>query len=171
MNPQPAKAYSLIRLHKDGHPVRLVVSYTNALSTKLSKKLIPIVKTLSNFQPVHSTKNTLQFVNNIKDMDIQDRAMVVSIGVKNLFPSVPVKEVVEITNNLLTQNNCNNLIKNDVLNLLSTCLTKNYFEFNNKIYDGGDSLAMGKPLSPSAAEIFMDNLESKIRQHPFFQTI
>ena len=30
-------------------------------------------------------------------------------------------------------------------------------------------LAMGNPLSPLAAKIFMDNSESKIRQHPFFK--
>ena len=36
-------------------------------------------------------------MNNIKDMDIPDRAMVVSFDVKNLFFSVPVKEFVEIT--------------------------------------------------------------------------
>ena len=47
-------------------------------------------------------------------------------------------------------------------------LKQNCFEFNNKVYPDKNSLAMGNPLSPLAAEIFMNNLESDVEKHPLF---
>ena len=64
-------------------------------------------------------------------MAIQVKKIIVSFDVVNFFPSVPVKKAVEITDNLLIHNRCISLIKNDLLSLLPTCLTQNYFEFNN----------------------------------------
>ena len=56
MNPQPPKLYSLIKLHKIDRRIRPIVSFTTAPSVKLSKKLIPIIKFHSNFQPEFSLK-------------------------------------------------------------------------------------------------------------------
>ena len=68
-----------------------------------------------------------------------------SFDVKNLFPSVPPNEVIQITRKLLLENKCDSIIKEDILDLLQTCLEQNYFEFNGVIYKDGDSLAMGNP--------------------------
>ena len=49
MNPQPPKLYSLIKIHKEGNPIRPVVSFFTAPSYKLAKKLIPLLSANTNF--------------------------------------------------------------------------------------------------------------------------
>ena len=169
MNPQPPKLYFLIKLHKIDRPIRPVVSFTTAPSVKLSKKLIPIIKFHSNFQPEFSIKNSLELIDKVKDIIIPNNSFLLSFDVKNLFPSVPPNEVIQITSKLLFENKCVSIIREDILNLLQTCLEQNYFEFNGVIYKDGDSLAMGNPLSPLSAEILMDNLEKRIKVLPSFR--
>ena len=52
--------------------------------------------------------------------------------------------------------------------MLDICLKQNYFQFNNNKYIDNNSLAMGNPLSPLAAKIFLDNLENDIQKHTVF---
>ena len=42
-------------------------------------------------------------------------------------------------------------------------LKQNYFEFNNKIYQQLEGLAMGSPLSNIIAEIFLQHIDTKIQ--------
>ena len=71
-----------------------------------------------------------------------------------------------MVNQLLIKNKVNIVIKQDILDALTICLDKNYFEFNSSIYTSNKGLIMGNPLSPLLAEIFMDNLENKILSYP-----
>ena len=155
-------------MHKEGDPIRPVVSFVTAPSYKLSKRLITLLQIYTKFQPKYSIKNSIELVNNIKDINIPNNAILLSFDVKNLFPSVPPTQVIGLTRNLLVKNRCNETIREDLIYAFKTCLEQNYFEFNSKIYTDGNSLAMGNPLSPVSAEIFMDDLESKIEKHPLF---
>lgn len=168
MNPQAPKLYSQLKIHKPEIPIRPVVSYVSAPATKVSKRLVTIITTNTNFKPKHTLKNTQELVENIRDSVIPEKAILLSFDVKNLFPSIPPNEVLEITEQLLTSQKCNQSVKEDILFLYKTCLNQNYFEFNNNIYLANDCLAMGNPLSPLSAEIFMDKLEAQIRNHPYF---
>lgn len=57
----------------------------------------------------------------------------------------------------------------DIINLLTTCLEQNFFNFNNETYIQKTGLAMGSPLSPILADIFMHSLESYhiLHNNPF----
>lgn len=165
MNPQTPKLYSLIKLHKDNMPIRPVVSYITAPSVKLSNKLIEIITKFCNFKPKFTIKNSYQLLDRIKDVDIPGNAKLISFDVQNLFPSIPPNEVLNLVEDLLIKNKTNPVIQQDIIVSLAACLDQNYFEFNNSIYVSKDGLIMGNPLSPLLAEIFMDNLESKIHQN------
>ena len=47
------------------------------------------------------------------------------------------------------------------MRLLKLCLSTTYFKFRDKFYDLTDGLAMGSPVSPPVANLFMADLESK----------
>ena len=168
MNPQPPKLYSLVKLHKVDNPIRPVVSYMTAPAYKLAKRMINIISFNTNFDPKFAIKNSLELINRIKDLNIPKNSILLSFDVKNLFPSVPPNEVIELSNNLMIKNKCDSLIREDILKMFKICLKQNYFEFAKKIYIDENSLAMGNPLSPLAAEIFMDNLENEIQKDPIF---
>jgi hypothetical protein len=44
----------------------------------------------------------------------------------------------------------------EILELTNTCLNHNYFLFNNNYFQQLEGLAMGSPLSPLLAEMFLD---------------
>ena len=46
------------------------------------------------------------------------------------------------------------------VSLLKVCVGQNYFNFNSEYYQQGEGLAMGSPLSPLLAELFMDDFEN-----------
>ena len=165
MNPQPPQLYSLIKLHKTDYPIRPVVSYMSAPAYKLSNFLIDIIKNHCNFQPNYSIKNSTELISKIKKVDLPTNARLVSFDIQNLFPSIPPKDTIVLVENLLVNNRVNPVIKNDIINLLKTCLNQNYFCFNEKFYESKDGLIMGSPLSPLLAEIFLDNLETKFHSN------
>ena len=49
----------------------------------------------------------------------------------------------------------------DIMKLLEFCLTTTYFQFKGKVYEQKKGLAMGFPISPKMANIFMEALETK----------
>ena len=53
-------------------------------------------------------------------------------------------------------------IKDEIIPCLQAVLSQNYFEFNNKYYKTNNGLAMGSPLSPLLAEVYMACLENDI---------
>lgn len=103
MNPQAPKLYSLIKLHKDNHPIRPVVSFVTAPSFKLSKTLINIIKMHCKFKSTHSIKNSVDLISRIKDIHLPDKAILLSFDVKNLFPSIPPADVMDIVEDLLNK--------------------------------------------------------------------
>ena len=72
------------------------MSYVNASNVKLSKKLIKIIQTQCKFISTHSIKNSLDLVNKIQELYIPDKVILLSFDVKNLFPSIPPADVVDI---------------------------------------------------------------------------
>ena len=114
MNPQPPKLYSLIKVHKDNHPIRPVVSYTTAPSIKLSKRFINIISYNTEFSPKYSIQNSSELIKKIKDVHIPNRSILLSFDVKNLFLSVPPTEVLDITKLLLMKNNCQPCVREEL---------------------------------------------------------
>lgn len=162
MNPQAPKLYGLIKLHKINHPIRPVVSFISSPVATLAQKLNKILINNINFSPKFTLKNSYDLIEKTKNIKLPNNSKFVSFDVTNLFTKVPVKETIDIIKNLLTQKTVNPVVASEILNLLEICISKNYFIFNNKLYNQTDGLAMGNPLSPLLADIFMDNLENKI---------
>ena len=56
----------------------------------------------------------------------------------------------------------------NICDLLSLVLTNTYFSFNGKFYQQKFGMAMGSPVSPIVANIFMQDLETKAVQYSEF---
>ena len=86
-----------------------------------------------------------------------------SLDVDSLFTNIPLDETIDIcVDNLYNDNeNPPNTPKHDFRNLLSIATKESFFMFNNKYYKQVDGVAMGSPLGPALAKIFMCSFESK----------
>ena len=72
---------------------------------------------------------------------------------------IPKEELIKI----LEDNNMNGYPnKAQKINLIKEIINQNYCRFNNKFYKQTVGLAMGSPLSPILAEIYMNNFENEI---------
>ena len=86
-----------------------------------------------------------------------------SLDVNSLFTNIPLQETIDIcVDNLYNDNeNPPNIPKHNFCNLLNIATKETFFMFNNKYYKQVDGVAMGSPLGPALANIFMCSFESK----------
>lgn len=165
MNPKTPRLYGYYKLHKSGKPIRPVVSYTEAPTYRLAAKINKVYKTLTRFEPKHVIKNSLDLINKIKNITIPPNGTIVSFDVKNLFPSIPTKECKEALYNIMVESKLEPQVIIDLAHCLEICLSQNYFIYNNTVYKQQEGLAMGSPLSPLCADVFMDGLEKLIHSN------
>ena len=84
-----------------------------------------------------------------------------SFDVTSLFTNVPVDETIEtISNQIFANRMANRMIfegldRSQFIKLLSFAAKNCHFTFNNRIYQQIDGVAMGSPLGPLFANIFM----------------
>ena len=88
---------------------------------------------------------------------------IASLDIDSLFTNIPLDETIDIcVDNLYNDNeNTPNIPKHDFRNLLNIATKESFFLFNNKYYKQVDGVAMGSPLGPALANIFMCSFESK----------
>ena len=100
----------------------------------------------------------------IKHNKVAEGFQMVSFDVKSLFTNVPLETTIDIilrriyTNHELTTS----LTKKEMKELLLLCTKNVHFTFNQRIYIQLDGVAMGSPLVPLLADIFMIELERSI---------
>ena len=93
----------------------------------------------------------------------QDRNLyMASLDVDSLFTNIPLEENIDNCIDILYKDNENTpKIPKDVFrNLLTVATKESLFMFNNKFYKQIDGVAMGSPLGPALANIFMCNFEN-----------
>lgn len=109
-------------------------------------------------------KDVFDFVNKIGSINPVDNKYLVSFDVESLFTNVPTKETIDIIlERVYTKNTeaFHGLNRQQLENLLTICTQKSHFQFGGEFYDQIDGVAMGSPLGPLFANIFMNELESK----------
>jgi hypothetical protein len=162
MNPCAPSLRGLPKVHKPEMPIRPLVNFTTAPTYKVAKKLDQILRIHYEFTTSHSLKNSLDFVEKTKDIEIQNHHTLASFDIVNLYTNVPVKETLEIIENHLKNNSILTAeTRNELMNLLKITLSQNYFIFNNEYYSQPDGLTMGSPLSGILSEIYLNHIENK----------
>ena len=161
MNPRSPSLYGLPKTHKQNIPIRPVVSYIGAPTYDLAKHLNNLLKTKSSFKPQYSLKNSLDLIKKIENVNIPQNSKLISLDVDSLFTNVPFEECLNILGNHLERQRLHPGEIYDLINLTRICMQQNYFRFNDQYFRQKEGLAMGSPLSPLMAEIFMDHFERK----------
>ena len=86
-----------------------------------------------------------------------------SFDVESLFTNVPVEESITIIKRRLQQDSTveerTTLSGNTVVDLLDLCLKSTYFQYKGEFYQQVDGAAMGSPVSPIVANIYMEEFE------------
>ena len=154
----PSRIYGLPKLHKKDVPLRPIVSGIGSYTHGLAKYLSDILKPLAYNE--FTIKDSFSFANDM--LSISSAPFMCSFDVVSLYTNIPVDEAIDICLNKLYCNDeiVYNLTRSQFKKLLNYCVKQNHFAFNDNIYDQIDGVAMGSPLGPILANIFMSHLES-----------
>ncbi len=113
----------------------------------------------------HHIHNSADLVNKLKNVQLTDEESLVSYDVSALFTSVPVQESIDIITRRLEEDDTlkdrTTLSPHQVSDLLKVCLNTTYFRFDSTYYVQTAGAAMGSPVSPIVANLFMEHFEQQ----------
>ena len=150
--------YGLPKMHKfsssDFFPkFRPIVSSIGTFNYNLAKYLCDMLSPLIPSE--HSCLDTFTFVSQLQQKNFSGKFFV-SYDVSSLFTNIPLNETIDIAVDLIFNNNPNISITRDELKKLFLFATsQTHFLFNGKYFNQIDGVAMGSPLAPVLANLFM----------------
>ena len=158
------KFYCLPKIHKEGVPLRPIVSSIGAVTYHTSKELSRILKPLVARSPYH-LQTSQDFIQQIQGIQLQPNQCMVSFDVKALFTSVAIQPAITILKKLLEEDlslqQRTTMSVNNITCLLEFCLKSTYFTYQGQHYEQLEGAAMGSPISPIVANLFMEDFEQK----------
>ncbi|BHF70601.1 hypothetical protein SprV_0301365400 [Sparganum proliferum] len=161
-----ARFDGLPKVHKDGAPLRPIVSLKGTPAYGLAKWLFRRLKFLTAESDT-TVSSSAQFLEKLKGVSLHPNEVMVSLDVTSLFTSIPQDLAIE-TIELLLQSKYdeteNRLGHSQVLQLLQFCL-RTYFTFDGTIYEQVKGTPMGSPISGFIVEAVLQRLESLVFQH------
>lgn len=103
-------------------------------------------------------KDSRHFVEIIKTLTVEPDDLMVSFDVESLFTRVPLQDCLDVVRERLKDNE----LPDQYAVLLEHCLDGNFFLYRGQYYLQIDGVAMGSPVAPVLANIWMEHFESKL---------
>ncbi len=170
-NSQTPQFYGIPKIHKSfSHlpPMRPIVSHSNSALAPTARFIDHVLQPLARSYPDYLHNSTSLSIL-LQDLHVPDDAILVTIDVASLYPSIPQTECLQIIYNEMHSHRHLLLFDpNLVIQLLHTNINYNYFEFAQLNFQQIKGTAMGATFSPTIANIFMSViLRNFLRSQPF----
>ena len=150
--------YGTAKVHKSGTPLRPIVSAPGAAYYNLAKYLASI---LSEIPEANINCNAKEVKH---DLTQQNEGQLVSYDVVSLFTNVPLTLAIDHAVELLPKNAC--FDKDTAKELLRLCCANTIFGYKDELFIQVDGVAMGSPVAPLLANIYMSKLEASLSSAP-----
>ena len=163
---QPGYLYGNVKIHKEGNPLRPIISQIPTPTYNLAKSLNKII---SPFIPNQYTiKSTNDFLDILHSNNCN--GVIGSLDVESLFTNVPIDETIGI----ILKHVFNHptiappkIPPKLLQRLLELCTKESPFKSpEGKLYQQIGGVAMGSPLGPTFANFYMGELENKVFENP-----
>jgi hypothetical protein len=161
---EPMKFYITAKVHKKpvkGRPIVPSMTWmTFHLSEWLANQLNPLIP-LTEWV----LKDSYDLLDALKQLNLTElpcATRIASADVDALYPSMDINTGLELIKQFIEDVNWGNRHKKDfLLKAMEFVLTKGYIAFQNDIYQQTNGAAMGSPMIPPYANIFMYQLEKQ----------
>ena len=144
--------------------MRPIVSSRGSVSYNIAKELAKILKPLAG-NTIYSVHNTQDFAKQLKTIKLMPDECITSYDVKALFTSVPIEPSIKIIKQHLEKDKelhqRTSMSVQHIIMLLEFCLKNTHFVFQGRFYEQTKGAAMGSPLSPIIANLYMEAFEEK----------
>ena len=141
---RPGILYGLPKIHKNGVPLRTILSAIGTVSYKLCKVfLVPLLSQFVNNK--FTIKDSFSFVEELSQFNFDFvNVHMASFDVTSLFTNIPLNETIDLCVKLLFKNNSvvRGMNKHEVCKLLTLASKNNHFLFNDVLYDQIDGVAI-----------------------------
>ena len=165
----PPKFYGLPKIHKPDTPLRPIVSSCGSVTYGVAKELTKILKPLIGKSP-HHINSIHDFVEQVKHINLAPGECLSSYDVSALFTSVPVNPALKVIKDLLEKDSTlivrTVLPVEDIILLLEFCLKTTFFSFQGQFCEQFEGAAMGSPVSPIVANLYVEYFEQKALSTP-----
>ncbi|MEM7163798.1 MAG: reverse transcriptase domain-containing protein, partial [Bacteroidota bacterium] len=164
--------YGLPKTHKEELKMRPVLSAVQSYNYLLAKWLDKILKPLASNE--HTISDVFEFAKEIQSTSLTGPEFMVSYDVSSLFTNVPLDETIDILvdrafeNDWMYESHGIRMTRTDLKELISACTKDQLFQFNGTLYEQIDGVAMGSPLGPLLANVFMCHLEQRLEDNSTF---
>ena len=159
---QPGIIYGLSKIHKpliNNFPkLRPILSAINTATYSWAKFFVPLLKCFTMNE--YTLKDSFEFAKDIINQN--SGCFMASLDVDSLFTNVPLDETIKICIDELFKSEMTvcGLNRKEMFEMLSLTLKESIILFDNKYYSQIDGVAMGSPLGPTLANIFLCYHES-----------
>ena len=158
----PGYLYGNPKTHKDGIPLRPIISQIPTPTYAIAKQLDSLIKPY--IPSKYMLKSRDEFIDIIRGKDPTEETC--SLDVESLFTNVPVKRTISFILKHVyhhSQIKPPSLPRNILKELLLTCTTSvPFLAPTGKLYLQTDGIAMGSPLGPTFANMYMAVIENNV---------
>ena len=162
---RPGILYGLPKTHKAAVPMRPILSAIGTFNYGLAKYIVKLLAPFTASE--YCVINSFDFAKEISQFPNANSYIMASFDVTSLFTNIPLDETIEIClRNMYDKQDPRSpatpptLDRNSMKCLLELAAKESYFLFDGRLYKQLDGVAMGSPLGPSFANIFMSYYES-----------
>jgi len=153
------RCYGLPKIHKEGFPLRIVVSSIGSPTYDMARYLHEILNS-SIKKPASNIKDGWSFVKKINKIMIDSDEILMSLDATSLFTNIPKELVMSgIRGRWNDIKNVTKMSLTQFLDAIELVLSSTCFKFDGKFYEQTYGSPMGSPLSPILADIIMEDLE------------
>ena len=114
-------------------------------------------------------KDSNNFINKVKNIDIPNDALLVTADVVGLYPSIPHEVGVKALRNTLENRNYQERTTKNLIKKAEFVFKNNYFEFNSSVFQQISSTAKGIKFAPPFACIFTNQHKTKFLEIQIFK--
>ena len=160
-NPRTPYIYGLPKTHKEGVPLRPIISGINSaphrIARKIAETLTPLLGTISDAHLKHSG----HLLSKLRDITTTRTKKLASLDVKSLYTNIPVKKCIKRLKEHITSKHIPTPLPiDDFFTLIERCTNLCYFKYNESFYKQKFGLPMGSPLSGALACLYLETLEA-----------
>ena len=161
----PPKFYGLPKIHKPDTPLRPIVSSCGSVTYGVAKELAKILKPLVGKSP-HQITSTQDFVEQAKQIILEPGeclSFLWCVCLVHLSPNTSCPHYHQGSFWKRTPPSRKELLWKLVTlsSYWEFCLKNTYFSFQDQFYEQVEGAAMGSPVSPIVANLYMEYLEQK----------
>lgn len=170
-NGHHARIYGLPKIHKPNLPLRPIVSSLGTPLYHLSAFLSDALNKTVGFSR-SAVKNSEDFCNKIRGINLPPNYILLSLDVVSLFTNINSRTVIRCVEDRwmeIKKNAGLKLTKIQFVDALKLVLSKCEFSFKGEFYRQTFGSPMGSPVSPAAANLVMEHIESNVLKHFDFE--